>query len=152
NFTSRINADFNLFNERLKVSPSLSFFRKNVDNMYEPTGGSNAGWSDFMETMMQIPHKAIYDPEAPHGFAQPRPGFPSANPIGVRSIVTDNTQVDYLQSSINADLKLFEGIYYKLSYGSTIREDYNFYRMPAYFFGNQSQLETTYLSEERGKS
>lgn len=152
NFTSRINTDFKFFNERLKVSPSLSFFRKNVDNMYEPTGGGNAGWSDFMETMMQIPHKAIYDPEAPHGFAQPRPGFPSANPIGVRSIVTDNTQVDYLQSSINADLKLFEGIYYKFSYGSTIREDYNFYRMPAYFFGNQSQLEKTYLSEERGKS
>lgn len=152
NFTARINTDFRLFNDRLKVSPSLSFFRKNVNNMSEPTGGGNAGWSDFMETMMQIPHKLIYDPAAPHGFAQPDAGFPSGNPIALRSIVTDNTRVDYLQSSINADLKLLESTYYKFSYGSTIRDDYNFYRMPAYFFGNQSQLENTFLSEERGES
>lgn len=152
NLSARLNLDFNLLNERLKVSPSISFYRKDLDNMYEPTGGGNAGWSDFMETMMQIPHKEIFDAEARHGFAQPLPGFPSGNPIALRSIVTDQTRIDYLQASVNADLKIFEGFYYRFSYGSTVKDNYNFYHMPSYYFGNQSQLEKTFLSEERGKS
>lgn len=150
-FSSRLNTDFKLLNDRLKLSPSLAFIRKNFKNMSEPIGGGNAGWSDIVETLLQIPHKEIYDTNSANGFARPPIGFPAGNPIGIQSIKTDDSQLDYLQAAINADVKLFEGFFYKFSFGANIAEDYNFYHMPAYNFGNTAQLENTFLSESRGR-
>jgi len=151
NFSARLNTDFKAFGDRLKISPSLSIMRKNFNNMYEPTGSGYGGWSDFMETLMQIPHKDIYDSNTSNGFAVPPAGFPAGNPIALRKIVTDETQVDYLQTAINAELKIVEGLYYKFNFGMNVKESYNFYHMPAYNFGNTVQLENTFLSEQREK-
>jgi len=151
NFSLRLNTDFKLFNDRLKLSPSVSFLRKNLKNMYEATGDGNGGWSDFMETFMQIPHKKIYDSNISNGFAVPPTGFPAGNPIAIRSIETDKSEVDYLQSALRAEFKIIDGLYFKFDFGMNIKENYDYYHMPAYNFGNTAQLENTFLSETRGR-
>ena len=152
NITARLNTDFKLLKNHLLISPSLSIFRMNRGKMYEPTGSGNGGWSDFMEVAMQIPHKKIYDENETYGFAVPPDGFPSGNPIAIRSIVTDKNQTDYVQAGINTEVVLTKALSYKFFYGANVKDYYNYYHMPAYNYGNQSQLEHTFLSEERGRT
>jgi TonB-linked SusC/RagA family outer membrane protein len=152
NITARLNTDFKLLKDHLLISPSLSIFRMNRGKMYEPTGSGNGGWSDFMEVAMQIPHKNIYDDNETYGFAVPPDGFPSGNPIALRSIVTDKNQTDYIQAGVNAEVVITKALSYKFFYGANVKDYYNYYHMPAYNYGNQSQLENTFLSEERGRT
>ena len=152
NISGRLNSEFKLLNDHLILTPSLAFYRTNIKSMYEPIGGGNGGWSEFMETAMQLPHKYIYDPSESFGFAVPPSGFPSGNPIALRSITDDKSQRDYLQGAINAEVKFTKSFSYKFTYGTNINDLYNYYHIPAYNFGNQAQLENTFLSEERGRS
>ena len=152
NISARLNTDFKLLKDHLLISPSLSIFRMNRGKMYEPTGSGNGGWSDFMEVAMQVPHKYIYDDNETYGFAVPQEGFPSGNPIALRSIVTDNNQTDYIQAGINTEIAFTKSFSYKFFYGTNVKDYYDYYHMPAYNYGNQSQLENTFLSEERGRT
>ena len=153
---TRLNLDFKLFNDRLKITPSVSFTRKNINNFNDNTGGGNAGFSPFLDAYSQLPHKEIYDVNALNGFAAlPETGFnasSSGNPVGVRSLVTDKSQDDYLQFNIMADLKITQNLSYQFQFGSNISNAYNFFHAPAYNFGPQSLNEDPSISEFRERT
>lgn len=150
-FNSRLNLDFKLLNDRLTVSPGLGFTRDNGNNMGQTTGGGNAGFSPVIGVLSALPHKEIYDPNTANGFAVPDPILGSGNPVGERSLENNETQHDYLQFNIGADLKLFEGLSYRFQFGSNIENRYNFYQIPAYNFGAQAVVEDPFLSESRSR-
>ncbi len=149
---TRLNLDMKLFDNRLKVSPGIGFTRKNRNNFSETLGGGNAGFSPILGVYTQLPHKDIFDPNSLNGFATPPPELGSENPIGIRSIIDNKNQDDYFQFSINADLKLFDGLSYQLQYGANIENRHQFVFVPTYDFGAQSNNDRPSLFEFRSRT
>ena len=61
-YNARLNLDFKLLNDRVTVSPGMSYTRDKSKNIFEPTGGGNASFSPFLYAFTALPHKEIYDP------------------------------------------------------------------------------------------
>lgn len=150
-YNGRLNLDFKLFNDRLKIAPGMSYTRDNSNNIFQPTGGGNASFSPFLYAFTAIPHKAIYDPSSPNGFAVPAPELGSGNPVGERSLETDQNQDDYLQFNIATELKITDGLTYQFQYGNNVENTYNFFQLPAYNFGPQANNEDPFISETRAR-
>jgi len=150
-YNARLNLDFKLLNDRLTISPGIAYTRDNSNSLFEPTGSGNASFSPFLYALTALPHKAIFDPTTPNGFAEPLPELGSGNPVGERSLETDIDQDDYLQFTLNTELKLFEGLSYQLQFGSNTENTYNFFHLPAYSFGPQATVEDPFLSETRAR-
>lgn len=150
-YNARLNLNFKLLNDRLSIAPGIGYTRDNSNNIFEPTGSGNASFSPFLYAFSAIPHKEIFDPAAPNGFAEPAPGLGSGNPVGERSLETDRNQDDYLQFNIAAELKLFKGLTYQFQFGSNTENTYNFFHLPAYSFGPQATVEDPFISETRAR-
>ena len=150
-YNARLNLDFKLLNDRLTISPGIGYTRDNSNNIFEPTGGGNASFSPFLSAFSALPHKEIFDPKSPNGFAEPAPELGSGNPVGERSLETDQNEDDYLQFTLNTELKLFEGLTYQFQFGSNTENTYNFFHLPAYNFGPQATVEDPFISETRAR-
>jgi len=150
-YNARLNLDFKLLNDRLKISPGIGYTRQNSNNLYEPTGGGNAGFSPFLYAFTTLPHKKIYDLNSANGFAVPSPELGSGNPVGERVLETDQDQDDYLQLNLSTEIKLAKGLRFQFQFGQNTENTYNFYHLPAYNFGPQAIVEAPYLSESRAR-
>ncbi len=150
--STRLNLDFKLFDDRLKISPGLSYTRENSANIFEPIGGGNASFSPFLDIYAQLPHKLIYDAASPNGFAVPPSELGSGNPVGQRSLEDDRDQDDYMQFNISADLKIIEGLTYRFQYGANVENTHSSYFLPQYNFGQQAVNENPFLSEGRSRT
>ncbi|GJM32068.1 MAG: SusC/RagA family TonB-linked outer membrane protein [Saprospiraceae bacterium] len=150
-YNARLNLDFKLLDGRLSIAPGIGYTRDNSNNIFEPTGGGNASFSPFLYAFSAIPHKEIYDVNSSNGFAEPDPGLGSGNPIGERSLETDQNQDDYLQFNLAAELKILEGLTYQFQFGYNTENTYNYYHLPAYSFGPQATVEDPYISETRAR-
>lgn len=149
---TRLNLDMKLFNDRLKISPGIGFTRKNRNNFSEPIGGGNASFSPILSVYTQLPHKAIYDANSLNGFATPPSELGSENPVGLRSIIDNENQDDYIQFNISTELKLFDGLKYQFQYGSNIENTHRFVFVPTYNFGPQSNNDRPSLFESRSRT
>ena len=103
---------------------------------------------------MPLPHyltKKFTIPNSANGFAEPPAVLGSGNPVGERSLETDENEDDYLQFNIATEVKLFEGLSYQLQFGSNVENTYNFYHLPEYSFGPQATVEDPFISESRAR-
>ncbi len=150
-YNARLNLDFQLLNKRLKVSPGIGYTRQNSNNIFEPTGGGNASFSPFLYAFTSLPHKEIFGPNSPNGFAEPAPELGSGNPVGERALERDQNQDDYLQFNIAAEVKILEGLTYQLQFGQNTENTYNLFHLPAYSFGPQATVEDPFISESRAR-
>ncbi|SNZ00448.1 SusC/RagA family TonB-linked outer membrane protein [Flagellimonas pacifica] len=149
---TRLNMDFKLFDDRLKVSPGIGFSRKNRENFSENLGGGNAGFSPLLSVYTQLPHKSIYDANTLNGFATPPPELGSENPVGLRSIIDNKNQDDYLQFTLSAELQLFDGLSYQFQYGGNVENVHRAVFVPLYDFGPQSNNDRPSLFERRSRT
>ncbi|MFD1615291.1 SusC/RagA family TonB-linked outer membrane protein [Gelatiniphilus marinus] len=149
---ARFNMDFKLLNDRLKVSPGLSYTRENTRGIFEPIGGGNASFSPFLNVYSQLPHKAIYDANSLNGFATPASGLGSGNPIGEGSITDRTDQDDYMQFNISATLEIIEGLNYQFQYGANVENTHFSFFLPTYNFGPQSTNDNPFLEESRSRT
>ncbi len=150
-YNARLNLDFSLLNNRLTISPGIGYARTNSKNIFEPTGEGNASFSPFLYTYSALPHKEVYDSNSPNGFAVPPNILGSGNPVGERSLEKDQNENDYLQLGISTDLKIYDGLSYQFQFGANVGNNYNFYHLPAYFFGPQALVEDPFISENRSR-
>lgn len=149
---TRLNLDFKLLNDKLKISPGLSYTRENTRGIFEPIGGGNASFSPFLNVYSQLPHKAIYDSNTINGFATPEGGLGSGNPIGEGELTDRTDQDDYMQFNIAADLEIIEGLNYKFQYGANVESTHFSFFVPSYNFGPQAINENPSLSESRSRT
>lgn len=149
---ARLNMDFKLLNDRLKVSPGLSYTRENTRGIFEPIGGGNASFSPFLDIYSQLPHKAIYDANALNGFATPPSELGSGNPIGLGNLTDRTNQDDYMQFNISATLEIIEGLNYQFQYGANVENTHFSYFLPTYNFGAQSINVNPFLEESRSRT
>lgn len=148
---ARLNMDFKLFNDYLKISPGLGYTRTNGRTIFEPIGGGNASFSPFLNINSQLPHKEIYDPTSTNGFATPPPELGSGNPIGEGELTDRTNNDDYLQFNIAAVVKIIDGLNFTLQYGSNIENTHFSFFLPTYDFGAQATNEDPFLSETRAR-
>ena len=150
--STRLNMDFKLLDDRLKISPGISYTRENTKGIYELTGNGNAKFSPFLYVYQQLPHKAIYDANSINGFATPASGLGSGNPIGETSLNNRSDQDEYLQFNLSASLEIMDGLTYKFQYGANVENTYFSSFLPTYNFGPQAVNENSILSEERSRT
>lgn len=154
-YNTRVNVDFNdLINGRLKIMTGLAFSRKDIKNYGDDTG-SGGGYSRTMDLYATLPHKPIYDPSTPTGYAGhvPELGLQgSGNLIGERMIRRNNTQTDYLQSNLGVELKIVKGLSYKFNLGYSIEDLYTDVFTPKYDFGPAHRSENTTTSQFRSRA
>jgi len=148
----RLNTEIKLLNNRLKVIPILAYTRFNNKNFGDVTGDGNAGYSDIMNLYSTLPHKKIYDPASPNGYAKPETELGSGNPVGERMLSNSRTIDDHLQLNIAADLKLWKGLSYNFTIGKTIINNFDYSQTQAYDFGAQSLVENPSRFESRGRN
>ncbi|WP_034041713.1 SusC/RagA family TonB-linked outer membrane protein [Wocania ichthyoenteri] len=149
---TRLNMDFKLLNDKLKISPGLSYTRENTRGIFEPIGGGNASFSPFLDIYSQLPHKAIYDASSLNGFATPANGLGSGNPIGEGEITDRANQDDYMQFNISATLDIIEGLKYQFQYGANVENTHFSFFLPTYNFGPQSTNDNPLLDESRSRT
>jgi len=149
---TRLNMDFKLLNDKLKISPGLSYTRENTRGIFEPIGGGNASFSPFLNIYSQLPHKAIYDANSVNGFASPTDGLGSGNPVGEAELTDRLDQDDYMQFNVAATLEITEGLTYQFQYGANVENTHFSYFLPTYSFGPQATNENPYLSESRSRT
>ncbi len=150
--STRLNMDFNLLDDRLKLSPGISYTRENTRGIFEPIGGGNASFSPFLQIYSQLPHKAIYDTNSINGFATPESGLGSGNPIGEGELTDRLNQDDYMQFNISATLKIIEGLNYKFQYGANVENTHFSFFLPTYNFGPQATNDNPFLNESRSRT
>ena len=150
--STRFNMDFNLLNDRLKIAPGISYTRENTKGIFESTEGGNAGFSPFLDIYQQLPHKEIFDSNSINGYATPKPGLGSGNPIGITELEKRRDQDDYMQFNISATLQLIEGLNYQFQYGANIENTHFSNFIPTYNFGPQAVNENPRLSEDRSRT
>lgn len=148
----RLNSDIKLLNNRLKVTPILSFTRFDNKNFGDANTDGNAGYSEIMYLYETLPHIAIYDPSSPNGYATPDALLgKNGNPVGER-MLSDNRSVDEnFQINVSADLKLWKGFSYTLNAGKTFNNTYEYTQTQVYDFGAQARNEFPSRSESRGR-
>ncbi|WP_296380178.1 TonB-dependent receptor [Winogradskyella sp.] len=149
---TRLNMDFKLFNDRLKISPGLSYTRENTRGIFEPIGGGNASFSPFLNIYSQLPHKAIYDSNSINGYATPADGLGSGNPIGEAEITDRTDQNDYMQFNVAAKLEIIEGLNYQFQFGANVENTHFSFFLPTYDFGPQSTNDNPLLDESRSRT
>ncbi|WP_298712850.1 TonB-dependent receptor [Chitinophaga sp.] len=148
----RLNTEIRLLKDRLKISPILSYTRFNNKDFGDATGDGDAGFSAIMDIYSTLPHKRIYDPASPNGYAKPEAELLSGNPVGQRMLTTSRTADDYLQFNVAADLKLWKGFSYNFSAGRNISNTFSYSQTPAYDFGALARVEDPSRSEIRGRT
>ncbi|MEN7547984.1 TonB-dependent receptor [Rapidithrix thailandica] len=149
-YNARLNLNYKFLKDRLQVGQILAYSRVNKNNIGEPTGGGDAGFSPLLDILEENPLKEAYDPNSPNGFATPNPDLNSyGNVLGERMLEKDQNQLDYVQVNMFADLKLFKGLNYRYQMGFNIENGHDFYHLAAYDFGAQAQNENPLLSENR---
>lgn len=147
----RLNSDIKLLNNRLKVTPILSFTRFDNKNFGDANTDGNAGYSEIMYLYETLPHIRIYDPAVPNGYAKPEAELGSGNPVGER-MLTDSRSIDEnFQVNVSADLKLWKGFSYILNAGKTFNNTYEYTQTQAYDFGAQAFNQFPSRSESRGR-
>jgi TonB-linked SusC/RagA family outer membrane protein len=155
-YNSRLNLDFkNLLHDHLKFNLGVSFVRKDLKNFSEALGQGNADFSPIMSLYTALPHKEIYDPTSPNGFAGQDPllGVVGAgNPIGSQTLQNNKNQDDYIQLNWGADLKLLPWLTYQFKLGVNSENTYNDTFLPAYNFGPGATVETPRTWQERGRT
>ncbi|MGN6420828.1 MAG: SusC/RagA family TonB-linked outer membrane protein [Pseudobacter sp.] len=147
----RLNSDIRLLNNRLKISPILSYTKFNNKNFGDANTDGNAGYSDIMYLYEALPHIRIYDPASPNGYAKPEAELGSGNPVGERMLSDNRSNDDYLQVNISADLKLWKGLSYTLNAGKNFTNTYEYSQTQAYDFGAQAFNQFPSRSESRGR-
>lgn len=147
----RLNSDIKLLNNRLKVSPILSFTRFDNKNFGDANTDGNAGYSEIMYLYEALPHIRIYDPASPNGYATPEAVLGSGNPVGERMLTDSRTVDENFQINIAADLKIWKGFSYTLNAGKTFSNTYEYTQTQAYDFGAQARNEFPSRFESRGR-
>lgn len=148
----RLNTEIRLLKDRLKISPIVSYTRFNNKNFGDVTGDGDAGFSAIMDIYSTLPHKRIYDPASPNGYAKPEAELLSGNPVGQRMLTTNRSADDYLQFNVAADLKLWKGFSYNFSAGRNIMNSFGYSQAPAYDFGALARVEEPSRSEARART
>lgn len=153
-YNSRLNLDFkDLIKNRLNVTSTVAFNRKNVKNYYDDIGGGSS-FSGIMSLFQTLPHKRVYDKDAPYGYAGHVPALGTAgggNIVGERMLNRDRDQTDYLQANIGAELRLIDGLTYKFSLGFSSEDYYNDSFSPGYDFGPGAIIETPRIWQFRSR-
>ncbi|NML23479.1 TonB-dependent receptor [Pseudoflavitalea sp. G-6-1-2] len=147
----RLNSEIKLLKNRLKITPIMSYTRFNNKNFGDVNGDGNAGYSDIMRLYEMKPHKAVYDPTTPDGFAKPPVELGDGNPVGERMLTDSRTSDDYFQFNLTADLQLYKGLSYNFSVGKTISNTFDFTQTKAYDFGAQAFNENNSRAETRAR-
>lgn len=147
----RLNSDIKLLNNRLKISPILSYTKFNNKNFGDANTDGNAGYSEIMYLYEALPHIRIYDPASPNGYAKPEAELGSGNPVGERMLSDNRSNDDYLQINVSADLKLWKGLSYTLNVGKNFTNQYEYSQTQAYDFGAQAFNQFPSRSESRGR-
>lgn len=147
----RLNSELKLLNNRLKITPIMSYTRFNNKNFGDVNGDGNAGYSDIMRLYEMKPHKSIYDPSTPDGYAVPPTLLGDGNPVGERNLSNSRTSDDYFQINLTADLQIYKGLSYNFSVGKTISNTFDYTQTQAYDFGAQARNENTSRYESRGR-
>lgn len=150
--STRLNMDLKLLDNRLKISPGISYTRENTNGIFELKGNGNASFSPFLYVYQQLPHKAIYDTNSINGYATPASGLGSGNPIGETSLNNRLEQDDYMQFNLSASLELTKGLSYKFQYGANVENTHFSSFIPTYNFGPQAVNENSILNEERSRT
>lgn len=150
----RLTSSINMLNNRLKITPILSYTRFNNKDFSDATGDGNAGFSDIMNIYSQLPHKLIYDPASPNGYAKAPAELGvlgNGNPIGQRMLAQNRTNNDYFQANVSADLKLWKGLSYTFTYAKTINNYYGYSQIDPYNFGATAFVEFPARAESRSR-
>lgn len=155
-YNTRLNLEFkNLLKDRLKISTGIAYIRKDVKNFDDVGGAGNAGFSDLSELYQTLPHKAIYDPTSPNGYAgqDPSMGLQGAgNIIGARNLSRNQDQTDYIQLNLGAELKIIKDLSYKFMLGMNSENYYNDQFYPQYNFGPGYEVETPRTFQDRSRT
>lgn len=161
-YNGRMNLDFKeLANGRVNINTGVAFIRRDVRNFNDAVGDpnnnntGNAGFSDIQDLFQTLPHKAIYDPLSPNGYAGSISSIGTAsagNPVGVRNLNRDLDQNDYIQLNLGAEVKIIEGLSYKMSFGLNSDNRYNDTFIPNYDFGTGYTVETPRIYQFRSRS
>lgn len=150
----RLTSEIKLIDNRLKITPILSYTRFNNKDFGDATGDGNAGFSDIMNIYSQLPHKLIYDANSPTGYAKAPAELGTAgngNPIGERMRSQNRTMDDYFQANIAADLQLWKGFSYNFTFAKTINNYLGYSQTQPYNFGPASLVENASRFESRGR-
>lgn len=154
-YNTRLNLEFkNLLKERLVLSTGLAYTRKDIKNFDDVGGAGNAGYSDFAELYQTLPHKKIYDPTSPTGYAgqDVSMGLQGAgNIIGARNLSRNQDQTDYIQLNLGAELKILKDLSYKFMLGFNSENYYNDQFYPQYNFGPGYEIETPRTFQYRSR-
>ncbi len=154
-YNARLNSEIKLLKNRLKITPILAYTRFNNKDYGDVLGDGNAGFSDIMNIYANNPHKEIYDPTTPHGYAKPLPELTAnnpGNPVGERMLSQNRTIDDHFQMNLAADLKLYKGLSYNFSIAKTIVNGFGYSQTDPYDFGAQSFVENPSRFETRSRS
>ncbi|MGN6437517.1 MAG: SusC/RagA family TonB-linked outer membrane protein [Agriterribacter sp.] len=150
----RLTSNIKMLNSRLKITPILSYTRFNNKDFADVTGDGNAGFSDIMNIYAQLPHKLIYDPASPNGYAKAPADLGilgNGNPVGERMLSQNRTNNDYFQANVSADLKLWKGLSYTFTFAKTINNYFGYSQVQPYDFGAISFVEFPARSESRSR-
>ncbi|MFZ6013200.1 MAG: SusC/RagA family TonB-linked outer membrane protein [Bacteroidota bacterium] len=154
-YNTRLNLEFkNLLNNRLKFNTGLAYNRKDMKNYNEPLGEYNAGYSSIMTLYTILPHKKIYDATSPNGFAGQDPALGllgAGNIIGEQTLNRYNSQNDYLQLNMGADLNILKWLTYQFKLGVNSENLYDDTFLPAYNFGPGATVETPRVWQYRAR-
>lgn len=150
----RLTSEIKFLENRLKVTPILSYTRFNNKDFGDATGDGNAGFSNIMNIYAQLPHKLIYDANSPNGYAKAPAELGTlgnGNPIGERMLSQNRTIDDYFQANISADLQLWKGFSYNFTFAKTINNYFGFSQTQPYNFGPSSLVENASRFESRAR-
>lgn len=155
-YNTRLNMEFkNLLKERLTLSTGLAYIRKDSKNFDDVGGAGNAGYSEIAELYQTFPHKEIYDPNSPNGYAGQdiSMGLQGAgNIIGARNLTRNEDQTDYIQLNLGADLMIIKDLTYKFMFGLNSENYYNDQYYPQYNFGPGYEVETPRTFQYRSRT
>lgn len=155
-YNSRLSLEFkDLLNDHLKIFTGFSFVRKDLKNFSDVSGSGNAGFSPLLYLYTALPHKPVYDPGSPNGYAGELSGFGvlgAGNPIGEQTLRVNDSQHDYIQLNLGTDFKISKGLSYQLRLGFNSENTFNDLFYPKYNFGPAATVESPRAWESRART